>query len=82
MTTITDDIDTLIAGKLHDLITHGPDFLTREELNARLDFNVSKYYSLLAARLLHGRRDSKFWDYHKRKLKEAGLEFKSNSGLA
>jgi glycosyltransferase involved in cell wall biosynthesis len=73
--TITEDINTLIAGHLQSLATHGPDFLTREEFESCLRRRVSEYYNFLSVSLMRGRRDKKFWDYHKRKLTEAGVGF-------
>jgi glycosyltransferase involved in cell wall biosynthesis len=71
----TKDVNTIIAGRLHDLVKHGPDFLTREEFELLLRQHAAKYYNFLAVSLMRGRRDSKFWDYHKRKLTEAGIGF-------
>jgi glycosyltransferase involved in cell wall biosynthesis len=73
--TISEDINTLIAGKLHDLVTHGSDHLTPEEFRACLNRHVSKYYNFLAVSVMRGRRDPTFWNYHKRKLTEAGIGF-------
>ena len=73
--TITEDINTLIAGHLHNLVTHGREFLTEEEFEDCLRRRVSEYYNFLAVSLVRGRRDKKFWDYHKRKLTEAGVGF-------
>ncbi len=72
--TFTTEINTLIAGRLHDLVTHGPDYLTREEFEICLDRKVSEYYEFLAHNIGRG-RDEKFWNYHKRKLTEAGVGF-------
>jgi hypothetical protein len=74
LTTFARDINTLIAGRLHDLVTHGPDYLTREEYEICLDRKLTEYYKFLAGSLLQN-RDQKFWDYHKRKLQEAGVGF-------
>lgn len=74
LTEFTDEVNTLIVGRLHDLITHGPDYLTPAEFKACLDRKVSEYYEFLAGCVLRG-RDKKFWDYHKRKLNDAGLGF-------
>jgi hypothetical protein len=71
--TITEDIHTLIAGHLHSLVTHGRDFLTGQEFESCLHRSVSEYYNFLAVSLIGGRRDKKFWDYHKRKLTEVGV---------
>jgi len=62
------------VGRLHDLVTHGPDYLTREEFEVCLDRKLSEYYEFLARSLVQG-RDKRFWDYHKRKLTDAGVGF-------
>ena len=72
---ITEDLQTLIPGHLHNLVAHGPDFLTREELDGCLRRHLSEYYNFLAVSLIRGRRDKKFWDYHRRKLAESGVGF-------
>ncbi len=71
----TEDMNTLSAGHLHNLVTHGQDYLTRREFEGCLRRSVSEYYRFLAVSLIRGRRDKKFWDYHKRKLTEAGVGF-------
>lgn len=71
---LTNDINTLIAGRLHDLVTHGPDYLTPEEFETCLERKLAEYYEFLARSLVR-RRDKKFWDYHKRKLNDAGVGF-------
>lgn len=73
--TITEDINTLIAGHLHSLVTHGREFLTNEEFEDCLQRRVSEYYNFLVVNLLRGRRDKRFWNYHRRKLTEAGVGF-------
>jgi hypothetical protein len=75
LTAFTEDINTLIAGHLHNLVMHGPDYLTRAEFEECLRRQVCEYYNFLAISLMRGRRDKKFWDYHKRKLTEAGIDF-------
>jgi glycosyltransferase involved in cell wall biosynthesis len=72
--TISSDINTLTAGKLHDLVTHGHDYLSQEEYKACLDRRLFDYYATLVGGVLR-LRDRKFWDYHKRKLREAGVGF-------
>jgi glycosyltransferase involved in cell wall biosynthesis len=74
LTSFTYEINTLIAGRLHDLVTFGNDYLAPREFEACLDLLLSRYYDFLARNLRH-RRDAKFWDYHKRKLNEAGVGF-------
>lgn len=72
---LTEDINTLIAGHLHNLLAHGRDFLTSEEFRIVYERLVSKYYNFLAVNVMKGRKDKKFWDYHKRKLADAGVGF-------
>jgi glycosyltransferase involved in cell wall biosynthesis len=71
---LSEDLETFIVGKLHDLATHGPDYLTREEFESCLDSRLSEYYHVLASNLVR-RRPKEFWDYHKRELAEAGVGF-------
>jgi glycosyltransferase involved in cell wall biosynthesis len=68
------DLNTLIGGKLHDLVTYGPDYLTRGEFEACLASRLSEYYEFLAINLVCG-RTKEFWDYHKKTLTEAGVGF-------
>lgn len=72
---LTKEINTLIAGWLHNLVAHGSDFLTSKEFESCLRRGVYEYYNFLAVSLMRGRRDAKFWEYHKRKLNEAGVGF-------
>ena len=60
---------------LHELVVYGPYYLTPEEYAACLKATVSKYYDFLTTSVLQ-RRDRLFWDYHKKKLKEEGIEFR------
>jgi glycosyltransferase involved in cell wall biosynthesis len=74
LTEFTNEVNTLIVGRLHDLVTHGPDYLAPEEFKACLERKLSEYYEFLARSLVRG-RDKKFWNYHKRKLNDAGVGF-------
>lgn len=75
ISTFSDDIYTLIAGRLHALVTYGPQFLSASEFTACLDRYLSEYYNFLSVSLLRGRRANKFWEYHKKRLKEVGIGF-------
>ncbi|WP_158750239.1 glycosyltransferase family 2 protein [Acidobacterium sp. S8] len=66
------EMNTFIAGRLHDLVTYGRDYLTAEEYKFCLDLKLSEYYDFLSRNLTH-RRGDKFWNYHKGKLAEAGV---------
>lgn len=69
------ELNTAAAGILHELVLYGPYYLSPKEYADRLETTVSKYYDLLASRILSW-RNRKFWDYHKSKLMEEGIEFK------
>ena len=61
---------------MQTLSKHGPVFLNREEFDIRLRQHLSGYYNFLGKSLILG-RDQMFWTYHKTKLSEAGVGFKS-----
>jgi glycosyltransferase involved in cell wall biosynthesis len=67
-------LNTLIAGRLHDLVNYGRQSLSEEEFQFCLHKKLTEYYQFLAAHLVR-RYDAKFWEYHKRKLMEAGVGF-------
>lgn len=71
LSSFTHDVHTMVPGRLHSLVMHGREFLTGNEFQRCLDTILSDYYNLLAVSLMRGRRDAKFWDYHRRKLAEA-----------
>jgi len=68
LTPFTQDFNTMIAGRLHTLVTHGRDFLSDDEFDRSLHMLLKSYYNFLAVSLMRGRRDRKFWDYHRGKL--------------
>jgi glycosyltransferase involved in cell wall biosynthesis len=68
---LSDDINTLIAGHLYNLVKHGKEFLSTEEHDACLKRRLVQYYNFLAVNLLKGRVDKRFWNYHIQKLSEA-----------
>lgn len=59
---------------LRELVVYGPRYLTADEYKDRLDVALLKYYDFLASSSLH-RRGDVFWDYHKRKLRDCGIDF-------
>jgi len=65
-------INTFDASKLVHLVTHGPDFLTEEEIRDSLRRTLRSYYRYMAGSVLRNRSRS-FWDYHKKVLQQAGL---------
>ena len=65
------EVETSWAAMLHLLNTYGAVYLAPEELRARLDDHMSKYYRSLGRSVLL-RRGVKFWNYHKAQLAAAG----------
>jgi glycosyltransferase involved in cell wall biosynthesis len=72
--TVSSDFNSLAAGKLHDLVNFGRNFLTKEEYDACVKRSVSLYYESLVGGMLRG-LDRKYWDFHKQKLAEVGIRF-------
>lgn len=68
-------LNTAAASFLRELVVYGPYFLSAEEYEDSLNRMVSGYYEFLGTSLLQ-KRDRKFWDFHKKELKESGIEFK------
>jgi len=64
------DLMTYYGCMLSILVAHGPDYLSPEEQAICVDRLLAEYYNFLAVSVIRGRRDKKFWDYHKKKLKE------------
>lgn len=73
--------NTSVGARLYELVTFGPAYLTPREHRDCLSNLVDEYYNFLAVSKILGGRDATFWNYHKQKFKEAGLQF-SNSRLA
>jgi len=57
--------------RLHTLATHGSDFLNGDEFQFCQERLLRGYYNFLGLSVMRGRRDKKFWDFHKRKLNES-----------
>jgi glycosyltransferase involved in cell wall biosynthesis len=74
LNTVSDAMQTNLAGTLHNLVTHGRAYLTEDELAERLREHLSEYYRYLAKQLILG-RERKTWEYHKAKFAEAGVDF-------
>jgi hypothetical protein len=71
---ISESLNTYAAAKLHSLVTYGRDFLSEEEFQVCLRKSLTNYYGILAGGIVRI-RDRRFWDYHKKKLDEAGFAF-------
>jgi len=72
--TVSSDFNSLAAGKLHDLVIFGKNFLEPEEYAACVNRSVGLYYESLVGGMLRG-LDGKYWDFHKKKLAELGIRF-------
>jgi glycosyltransferase involved in cell wall biosynthesis len=72
--TVSSDFNSLAAGKLHDLVIYGRNFLTDEEYAACVKRSVGLYYESLVGGMLRG-LDSEYWNFHKKKLAELGIQF-------
>jgi glycosyltransferase involved in cell wall biosynthesis len=68
--TLSMDLKTHYGCTLYTLLTHGPEFLSPVEFDACVSRLLAEYYNFLAVNLVRGRRDKKFWDYHKKKLNQ------------
>jgi glycosyltransferase involved in cell wall biosynthesis len=73
LTTISHDFQTDRAGTLQVLLAHGPEYLTRDELDVLLRRHISDYYKYLSKCFLLGHRQ--ILNFHKKKLMEAGVGF-------
>jgi glycosyltransferase involved in cell wall biosynthesis len=71
VTAISKEVNAYLPAKIGDLLTYGPLYLTPDELNKRLKELMEEYYVFLAIGAANF-RGSKFWSYHKRRLKELG----------
>jgi hypothetical protein len=69
------DLQSDFAGMLRLLMTYGPHYLEYEELERLLKKHLKVYYRFLGKSVFL-RRDIKFWELHKRSLREAGVGFK------
>lgn len=64
-------LNTYEASRLNDLVEYGPRYLAKGELETRQEEILGDYYRFLAATVFQS-RDQDFWNYHKRRLNEAG----------
>jgi len=71
MTTTSESINAYLSSKLSDLLHYGPTYLTSQELQGRARDLLKQYYHFLAIAAVNF-RDQRFWNYHRRRLKELG----------
>ena len=68
------DLNTLIAGKLYELVVYGRDYLNSEEYESCVNKRVAEYYRFLA-NSVGSRTDKRFWQFHRQKLAAARIEY-------
>jgi glycosyltransferase involved in cell wall biosynthesis len=68
-------LNSAAAAFLNELVVYGPYYLSEEEYAGALRHTLSGYYEFLGTSLLQG-HDRKFWDFHRKALVDAGVEFK------
>jgi len=71
-------LNTAAPAFLYELETYGPYYLTAEEYADAMNRTIEGYYEFLGTSFLQ-RRNRKFWDFHKKELKQAGVKFKYTS---
>ena len=65
--------DACLVDQIQFLVTYGPIYLNTNELEARLKEVLRTYYEYLAARVIEF-RDREFWHYHKKRMRDIGLD--------
>jgi glycosyltransferase involved in cell wall biosynthesis len=65
-------LDTTLPGDLETLLKYGPVFLTPTEFARKKREYLNAYYGSLARRMLR-RREYRYWQFHKERLKELGI---------
>jgi len=74
MSTFTDDLYSLLGGRLYALVTYGPRFLSEEEYSCCIENYLSEYYNFLAVSFMRLSRSGEFWEFHKKQLHLSGFE--------
>jgi glycosyltransferase involved in cell wall biosynthesis len=71
ITNTSKDLNAYLSSRLSDLIKYGPDYLTKAELDMRLNQLLDEYYAYLALSAVNF-RNREFWNYHRQRLNELG----------
>ena len=71
---VTKSLQTDFGCMLQLLTSHAPEFLTREEHDARLTRHLAGYYRFLG-KSCFAFRHKELWDYHRKQFVNAGLSF-------
>ena len=68
--------NTFIWSNTALLLKYGPTYLSPEEYEARLKWQLTAYRRFLAMNILRGRHPRGFWQYHRRGLRQLGYPLK------
>jgi glycosyltransferase involved in cell wall biosynthesis len=71
ITATSKNLNAYLPSQIGDLCKYGPWYLTADELEWRLKKVMRDYYKFLAMSAIQ-LREKKFWEFHKKKLKEIG----------
>jgi len=71
VTTTSQLRNAYLGSNIGDILTYGPLYLTKAEIDSRLHQLLESYYAFLAGSILNF-RDQEFWGYHRARLKELG----------
>src|SRR5262249_33664012 len=72
MTKVSQDLNAYLSSSIGDCLNYGHQYLSRAELDRRIEELLHEYYRFLAARGLRP-KDEKFWAFHRRRLAELGF---------
>jgi glycosyltransferase involved in cell wall biosynthesis len=72
ITNTSKDVNAYLSSRISDLTKYGPYYLTKAELDMRLNQLLDEYYAYLALSAVNF-RNRKFWNYHRRRLHELGF---------
>jgi glycosyltransferase involved in cell wall biosynthesis len=71
LTSYSSELNTYLAGLLHELVNYGQKYLSAEELPRRIAEHLGSYYDYLGEQVYH-ERGREFWSFHRGKLAAAG----------
>jgi glycosyltransferase involved in cell wall biosynthesis len=71
LTSYSSELNTALAGLLHELVTYGTKYLSADELQRRIAEHLRAYYAYLGEQV-YSERGREFWSFHRGKLAAAG----------
>ena len=71
ITKTSKNLNAYLSSQIGDLCEYGPFYLTRQELDRRLNDLLTEYYEFLAISAVNFRTKD-FWTYHKKRLSDLG----------